>query len=143
MQHDVTFYTKRGFDYKTAEYFASGRRKATAVKPLPDKSLLVTFYNGEMRFYDMTPLICPGTAFAFLADEGAFERAYIDENHDIAWDIDPQVDSAVVWNNKVDISADTCYLAVPQPRSGEDCLSTGGSFRSFGRFAGYPAALCP
>ena len=95
MQHDVTFYTKRGFDYKTAEYFASGRRKATAVKPLPDKSILVTFDNGEMRFYDMTPLICPGTVFAFLADEGAFERAYIDENHDIAWDIDPQVDSAV------------------------------------------------
>ena len=110
MQHDVTFYTKRGFDYKTAEYFASGRRKATAVKPLPDKSLLVTFDNGEMRFYDMTPLISPGTVFAFLADEGTFERAYIDENHDIAWDIDPQVDSAVVWNNKVDISADTCYL---------------------------------
>ena len=95
MQHDVTFYTKRGFDYKTAEYFTSGRRRATAVKPLPDKSLLVTFDNGEMRFYDMTPLICPGTVFAFLADEGAFERAYIDENHDITWDIDPQVDSAV------------------------------------------------
>ena len=81
MQHDVTFYTKRGFDYKTAKYFASGRRRATAVKPLPDKALLVTFDSGEMRFYDMTPLICPGTVFVFLADEGAFERAYIDENH--------------------------------------------------------------
>jgi len=110
MQHVTTFYTKRGFDYKTAEYFASGRRRATAVKPLPDKSPLVTFDNGEMRFYVMTPLIYPDTVFAFLADESAFERVHLDGNHDIAWDIDPQVDSAVVWNNKVDISADTCYL---------------------------------
>ena len=110
MQHDVTFYLKHGFDQKAAEYFVSGRRRATSVRPLPDKSLLVTFDNGEARLYDMTPVIQPGTVFAFLADETAFERVYIDENNDIAWDIDPEVDSAVVWNNKVDISADTCYL---------------------------------
>ena len=58
----------------------------------------------------MAPVIRPGTVFAFLADEGAFERVYIDENNDIAWDIDPEVDSTAVWSNKVDISADTCYL---------------------------------
>ena len=110
MQHDVTFYIKRGFNQKAAEYFASGRRRATSVKPLPDKSLLVTFDNGEARFYDMAPVIWPGTVFAFLEDKAAFERAYIDENNDIAWDIDPEVDSTVVWSNKVDISADTCYL---------------------------------
>lgn len=110
MQHDVTFYTKRGFDQKAAEYFASGRRRATAVKPLPDKSLLVTFDNDEVRVYDMAPAIRPGTVFAFLADDEAFGRVYIDENNDIAWDIDPAVDSALVWSNKVDISADACYL---------------------------------
>lgn len=110
VQHDVKFYLKHGFDRKAAEYFASGRRRAASVRPLPDKSLLITFDNGDVRLYDMTPVLRPGTVFAFLADETAFERVYIDENNDIAWDIDPEVDSAVVWSNKVDISADTCYL---------------------------------
>ncbi len=110
MQHDVTFYVKRGFDRGAAEYFASGRRRAMSVRPLPDKSLLVSFDDGEARLYDMAPVIQPGTVFAFLADEAAFKRVYIDENGDIAWDIDPEVDSTVVWSNKVDVSADTCYL---------------------------------
>lgn len=110
MQHAVTFYIKRGFDRKATEYFASGRRRTTSVKPMSNKSILVTFDNGEAGFYDMVSMIRPGTVFAFLADEAAFERAYIDENNDIAWDIDPAVDSTVVWSNKVDISADTCYL---------------------------------
>ena len=110
MQHDVTFYIKHGFNQKTAEYFASGRKRATSVKPLPDKVIIVEFDNGEVRFYDMTPVIQPGTVFAFLEDEAAFERVYIDESNDIAWDIDPEVDSTVVWSNKVDISTGTCYL---------------------------------
>ena len=110
VQHAVTFYIKREFDRKVAEYFASGRWRATSGKALLNKSILVTFDNGEARFYDMVFMIRPGTVFAFFADEAAFECAYIDENNDIAWDIDPEVDSTVVWSNKVDISADTCYL---------------------------------
>ena len=28
----------------------------------------------------------------------------------IAWDIDPNIDSHQVWNNKVDLCPDTCYI---------------------------------
>lgn len=110
MKRDVAFYVERGFDQTSAEYFASGRRKAVSVKPLLNNVLLVTFDNGETKLYDMAPAIRPDTVFAVLADAGTFNRAYIDENNDIAWDIDPRVDRSIVWNNKVDISTDTCYL---------------------------------
>ena len=117
MKHDVDFYLERGFDERTARYFASGRRKAVEVSPIPRKSLLVTFDNGEQRVYEVGSIIVPGTVFAFLSDDAAFERVYIDENHDVAWDIDPFVDSKAVWSNKVDISADTCYLDGVEPEN--------------------------
>ena len=110
MAHDIAFYLELGFDEQSAAYFATGRRRAKKVAARPDKTLLVTFDNDEMRVYDMGPCIQPGTVFSFLADDDAFRRAYIDENNDIAWDVDPSIDSKIVWNNKVDISADTCYL---------------------------------
>lgn len=39
-----------------------------------------------------------------------FERVYVDAQHSVAWDIDPNVDSDVVWSNKVDLCPDTCYI---------------------------------
>lgn len=110
MQHDMTFYLQRGFDERAARYFAAGRRRAVAVDALPGETLFITFDNGEKRVYDMAPAIREGGVFSFLKDDAAFKRVYIDENHDIAWDRDLNVDSSVVWNNKVDVSADTCYL---------------------------------
>ena len=35
---------------------------------------------------------------------------YIDNEHCIAWDIDPNIDSNVVWNNKINLSPDSCYV---------------------------------
>ena len=39
-----------------------------------------------------------------------FQRVYLDDCGDVSWDIDPNIDSNVVWNNKVDICPDGCYV---------------------------------
>ena len=39
-----------------------------------------------------------------------FRRVYLDESGSVSWDIDPNVDSNVVWNNKVDLCPDGCYI---------------------------------
>lgn len=39
-----------------------------------------------------------------------FRRVYLDEAHSVCWDIDPNVDSNEVWNNKVDLCPDSCYV---------------------------------
>ncbi len=39
-----------------------------------------------------------------------FRRVYIDDCGCVAWDKDPTVDSNVVWNNKIDLCPDSCYL---------------------------------
>ena len=107
---DIEYYLKRGFDRRTAEYFAAGRRTIVSVTPTEDFTVLLTFDNGERRRLDMRPSIKPGTVFAFLADPANFLRVYLDESHCVCWDIDPLLDSRKVWSNKVDISPDTCYL---------------------------------
>lgn len=106
----IEYYLDRGFDRRTAEYFAGGRRTIVSVTPSDDFSILLTFDNGERRRLDMKPDIRPGTVFAFLADPANFRRVYLDEARCISWDIDPAVDSRKVWGNKVDISPDSCYL---------------------------------
>lgn len=103
-------YLKHGFDKRTAEYFASGRKTLVNVIPEEDFTVLLDFDNGERRRLDMKPSIKPGTVFAFLADKANFLRAYIDDCHCLCWDKDPTVDSLKVWSNKVDICPDTCYL---------------------------------
>lgn len=106
----VEEYLTKGFDRRTAEYFANGRRRIVSVKPGDDYTLVLTFDNGEVRLFDMKTTIEEGTVFAFLADPMNFQRAYVDETGCVCWDVDPAVDSRVIWNNKVDLSADTCYL---------------------------------
>jgi len=108
--NSVEFYTQRGFDLRTAEYFASGRRTITDVIAQDDFSLLLSFDNGEKRRFDMRPVIRPGTVFAFLEKPEHFRRVYLEDCSVVSWDVDPEIDSNVVWNNKVDISADACYL---------------------------------
>ena len=110
MPNTVEYYISKGFDEKTALYFASGRKKITAVSPNDDFTLTISFDNGEMRLYDVRPLLKKGTVFEPFMDIESFRRVYIDEQHSIAWDIDPNVDSNEVWNNKVDLCPDSCYM---------------------------------
>lgn len=110
MGKSVDYYLSKGYERKMAEYFAAGRRKITGVTPNDNFTLTIRFDNGEIRLYDAAPLLQAGTVFAPFRDLKNFRRVYLDENHAIAWDIDPAIDSNVVWSNKVDICPDSCYV---------------------------------
>ena len=110
MGNSMEYYLSKGYEPKMAEYFSSGRKRITGVVPNDDFTLTLTFDNGERRLYDAAPLLKAGTVFAPFRDLENFRRVYLDENHCVAWDIDPSVDSNVEWNNKVDICPDSCYV---------------------------------
>ena len=110
MTKDVNYYISKGLDTKMAEYYAAGRRKIIAVTPKEDFTLLLNFDNGEQRLFDCKPFLKEGTVFEPFLLYDNFKRVYLDEEHCVSWDIDPQIDSSKVWGNKVDISPDTCYV---------------------------------
>lgn len=110
MKKTVEYYLSKGFDKKAAEYFADGKRRIVSVIPNDDFTLTIGFDNGEKRLYDVSPLIKKGTVFETFSDLENFKRVYIDEQHTVSWDIDPDVDSNIVWNNKVDLCPDSCYI---------------------------------
>ena len=110
MQKTVEWYLSKGLDRRTAEYFAKGRRKIVSVVPNEDFSLTLSFDNGEVRRLDCRSFLLPGTVFAPFREYSSFSRVYLDDTHSVCWDIDPDVDSEVVWSNKVDICPDSCYM---------------------------------
>ena len=110
MTDKVEYYLCKGFDRKKAEYYASGRRKIVSVAPDDDFTLIITFDDGEKRRYDMKPSIEDGTIFKPLMNESVFRRVYLDEYGAVSWEIDPTSDSRKVWNNKIDICPDSCYI---------------------------------
>lgn len=110
MEKGVEYYISKGFDRKMAEYFASGRKQIVAVTPNDDYTLTLRFDNGEMRIFDVAPILQPNTVFAPLRNLNDFRRVYLDEDHAVAWDVDPTVDSTRVWSNKIDLCPDTCYV---------------------------------
>lgn len=110
MCKSVEYYLSKGFDRPMAEYFAAGRKKIVSVTPNKDFTLSILFDNSEIRIYDVKPLLVHGTVFETFIDYENFKRVYVDDCNCIAWDIDPNIDSNVVWNNKVDLSPDSCYV---------------------------------
>lgn len=110
MGKSVDYYLSRGCDQKMAEYFAAGRRRITGVVPNDNYTLTLTFDNGEKRLYNAAPLLQSGTVFAPFRELENFRRVYLDESNCVSWDIDPMVDSSVVWSNKVDLCPDSCYV---------------------------------
>ena len=110
MGKSVDYYLSRGCDQKMAEYFAAGRRRITGVVPNDNYTLTLTFDNGEKRLYNAAPLLQSGTVFAPFRELESFRRVYLDESNCVSWDIDPMVDSSVVWSNKVDLCPDSCYV---------------------------------
>ena len=110
MGKSVEYYLSKGYDRKMAEYFASGRKRITKVIPRNDFTLLLSFDNGETRLYDAGPLLQAGTVFTPFREWNNFRRVYLDEGHSVCWDIDPNIDSNEVWNNKVDLCPDSCYV---------------------------------
>lgn len=110
MSKSVEYYLSQGFDRLVAEYFATGRKKLVAVAPQENFSLLLTYENGEKRVLDMKSTLEQGGVFTPFRQYENFKRVYIDDCNNVAWDIDPNIDSNVVWNNKVDICSDSCYV---------------------------------
>ena len=110
MKDTMKWYLSKGFDEKSSEYFSSGREKVVKVKANDDFTLIITFDNGEDRFLDMKPLIKENPTLNPFQSSQAFRRVYVDDSHHISWDIDPNIDSNVVWNNKVDLDSDWCYI---------------------------------
>ncbi len=110
MKNSVDFYLSKGFDLKTAEYFAAGKKQITNVTPNTDFTLTISFNNGEKRLYNMRPYLKKGTVFEPFMNFENFCRVYVDSSHCIAWDVDPNIDSDKVWNNKVDLCPDSCYI---------------------------------
>ncbi|MDR1736869.1 MAG: DUF2442 domain-containing protein [Oscillospiraceae bacterium] len=92
-----------------SEYFSRGRRRVVSVTANDDFSLSLVFDNRETRSYDMKENL-KGDVFKPLLAEAAFKRVFVDENGGVAWDVDPNADSGAVWNNRVDICPDSCYL---------------------------------
>ena len=110
MQRNVEWYLAHGFDRPMAEYFAAGRRRIISVKPNRDFTLTLGFDNGETRLYDCKAFLKPNTVFEPFMRYENFSRVYLDDLHSVCWDIDPEIDSNVNWNNKVDLSPDSCYV---------------------------------
>lgn len=110
MPNTVEYYIAKGFDRAMAEYYASGRKKIVSVKPNEDFTLFLTFDNGERRILDVKPVLDKGGVFTPFRDYNNFKRVYLDDAGCVSWDIDPEVDSNVVWNNKVDLCSDGCYV---------------------------------
>lgn len=110
MQKDIEFYLSRGCDEKTAAYFASGRRSIVSVKANDDFTLTIDFDNGEARLLDMKPILADGGIFLYLKDIERFRRVYLDDCKSISWDIDPEKDSNIYWDNKIDLCPDSCYI---------------------------------
>lgn len=125
MPNTVEYYLSKGFDRPMAEYFAGGRKKLVAVAPQQDFTLLLTYENGEKRVLDVNPILDKGGVFTPFRDYENFKRVYVDNCNCIAWDIDPNVDSNIVWNNKVDLCPDCCYVdSVPINYGGESAEET-------------------
>ena len=89
----VETYLQKGFDQRTAEYFASGRKRIVSVTANSDFSLRLIFDNQEVRVLDCKPFLKEGTVFAPFQKLENFQRVYLDDCQCVSWDIDPLVDS--------------------------------------------------
>lgn len=90
------------------EYFKNGPRKITKVILNEDYSLTVCFDNKEKRMYYMAENLYG--VFEVLKDKEKFNKVFIDEYDNVAWDINQNVDSGVDWNNRIDICKDSVYM---------------------------------
>ena len=94
-------------DQKVKKYFEDPR-KIEQVEAGDGYQLILTFDNGENRIYDMEKEL--EGVFSVLRERSKFERVFVDEFGNVAWDIDESVDSSKHWNNRIDICKDALYM---------------------------------
>ena len=63
----------------------------------------------DWSYVDGKPLLDKGGVFVHLRKYENFARVFI-EYGAVCWDIDPNVDSNEVWNNRIDLCPDSCYI---------------------------------
>lgn len=66
------------------------------VKALPNYELLLEFENGELKIFDVKPLLDKGV-FVALKEESVFESVGLENG-------------TVVWPNEIDIAPETLYV---------------------------------
>ena len=94
-------------DDKTKKYFENPR-KLIKVEADDVFCLHLTFDNGEVRIYNMENEL--NGVFSILKDKEKFQRVFIDEFGNVAWNIDDSVDSKEHWENRIDICKDALYM---------------------------------
>ena len=72
--------------------------RVRAVRPLPDKTLLVTFSTGETRIYDCNPLLNE-EAFRPLANETLFRQVRPDPHG-----------YGVIWSDEIDLAESELWI---------------------------------
>ena len=92
---------------RVREYF-DNPRKIIAVEPLENYVLQLTFDNGEIKCYSMQNKL--QGVFSVLQNPTKFQKVFLDEFGNVAWDIDETKDSSVQWNNRIDLCKDALYL---------------------------------
>lgn len=92
---------------RVKEYFRNPR-KIVAVEPLENYRLRLTFDNGEIKCYSMSDKL--QGVFSVLQNQEKFQKVFLDEFGNVAWDIDDTVDSSVHWNNRIDLCKDALYM---------------------------------
>ena len=103
-------YLAMGYSESAADYFCGERRTIIKLIPNDDFTITLFFDNGEKRLLNVEPWLEKGTVFEAICEIGNFKRAYLDEENCVSWDINPDIDSKEVWNNKIDLCPDTCYI---------------------------------
>jgi len=90
------------------EYFQTGRRKLKKIIPNAGYSLMLEFDNGDVRIYELEGKLTG--VLSALKDIDKFNEVFINEQGNIAWDIDNNVDSDVIYSNRIDLCADSAYI---------------------------------
>lgn len=74
--------------------------KIYVVQPLPDLTLLLWFAGGEIRKYDVKPLLAKWKPFTALLDEQLFRLVKVDAGgYGISWDDDIDLACNELWDN--------------------------------------------
>ena len=89
------------------DYYKVGKRELLKIEANRDHTLIL-FYNDSKRIYDLSNQLIG--VFQVLKDIDKFMTVFIDEDGNIAWDIDPNLDSSIHWNNRIDICSDSAYI---------------------------------
>lgn len=94
-------------DEKIKKYFENPRT-IRSVKAAAGYALILTFDNGEIKKYSMANELTG--VFSALKNPEKFAQVFINDVGNIAWNINNNVDSSIVWNNQIDLCKDALYL---------------------------------